>query len=371
MTKSKVYFTDMRVLPDYGLLEKMDALMTRASMDSIDFKDKLVAIKITFAERGNMAYIRPGYIARVVKRIQELGGKPFLVDCNTLYYGMRSNAVDHLETAMLNGFNRIEVGCNAIIADGLTGLDSTDIPINLKHVKEAKIGSVIAAADVIISVSHFKGHQGTGFGGTLKNVGMGSGSRRGKMEMHAASKPKINEADCVACGKCIQHCPEKAIAYNDRKKAYIDYQKCIGCGQCVASCHYGAATAAYDQDAATVGEKMAEYTYAVLKGKPNFHISLMMDISPECDCWSINDLAITPNVGMAASFDPVALDRACVDLVNQAPSIPNSALFDKDEYRSGMDKFDHIHPDVTWRDTLEHAEEIGLGTQQYELVKIK
>lgn len=371
MTKSKVYFTDMRVLPDYGLLEKLDALMKRSGMESIDFKDKLVAIKITFAERGNMAYIRPGYIARVVKRIQELGGKPFLVDCNTLYYGTRSNAVDHLETAMLNGFNRIEVGCNAMIADGLTGLDSTDIPINLKHVKEAKIGSVIAAADVIISVSHFKGHLGTGFGGTLKNVGMGSGSRRGKMEMHAASKPKIREENCVACGKCIQHCPEKAIAYNDRKKAQIDYQKCIGCGQCVASCHYGAATSAYDQESATVGEKMAEYTYAVLKGKPNFHINILMDISPECDCWAVNDLAIAPNIGMAASFDPVALDRACVDLVNQAPSIPNSALFDKAEYKSGTDKFDHIHPDVTWRDTLIHAEEIGLGTQQYELVKVK
>lgn len=368
---SKVFFTDMRVLPDYGLLEKLDAIMKRAKMDSIDFKDKLVAIKMTFAERGNMAYIRPGYIARVVKRIQELGGKPFLVDCNTLYYGSRSNAVDHLETAMLNGFNRIEVGCNALIADGLTGLDSTDISIDQKHVKTAKIGNAIAAADIIISVSHFKGHQGTGFGGTLKNVGMGSGSRRGKMEMHAASKPKIKEESCVACGKCIQHCSQKAIAYNKNKKAQIDYSKCIGCGQCVASCHYSAAVAIYDENSATVGEKMAEYAYAVLLGKPNFHISLMMDISPECDCWSINDQAIAPNIGIAASFDPVALDRACVDLVNQAPAIATSILFDKAAYKPTDDKFDHIHPDVTWRDTLTHAEEIGLGSQTYELVKIR
>lgn len=368
---SKVFFTDMRVLPDYGLLEKLDALMKRAGMENIDFKDKLVAIKITFGERGNMAYIRPGYIARVVKKIQDLGGKPILVDCNTLYYGMRANAVDHLETAMLNGFNRIAVGCNAMIADGLTGLDCTEIPINMEYVKNAKIGSAIAAADIIISVSHFKGHQGTGFGGALKNVGMGSGSRQGKMEMHAASKPKILEEKCVACGKCIQHCPQKAISYNDNRKAQIDYSKCIGCGQCVATCHYGAAVANYDQESATVGKKMAEYTFAVLQGKPNFHINLMMDISPECDCWSINDLAIAPNVGMAASFDPVALDRACVDLVNQAPSIPGSMLYDKEAYAAGQDKFEHIHPDVTWRDTLDHAEEIGLGSQDYELVKMK
>ncbi len=368
---SKVFFTDMRVVSDYGLLEKLDALMKRAEMHSIDFKDKLVAVKITFAERGNMAYIRPGYIARVVKRIQELGGKPFLVDSNTLYYGSRSNAVDHLETAMLNGFNRIEVGCNALIADGLTGLDSTDIEINQKYVKTAKIGSAIAEADVFISVSHFKGHQMTGFGGAIKNIGMGSGSRRGKMEMHAASKPKIQKENCVSCGKCIQHCAQSAISYDENKKAQIDYDKCVGCGQCVASCHFEAAVALYDENAATVGAKMAEYTYAVLLGKPNFHINIMMDIGPECDCWSVNDQALVPNIGMAASFDPVALDRACVDMVNQAPSVPNSALYDKKEYKADSDKFEHVHPDVTWRDTLVHAEEIGVGTQAYELVKIK
>lgn len=368
---SKVFFSDMRVLPDYGLLDKLDALIKRARMDSIDFKDKLVAVKITFGERGNMAYLRPGYIARVVRYIQDLGGKPFLVDCNTLYYGSRSNAVDHLETAMLHGFNRIEVGCNALIADGLTGLDSTEIEINQKYVKKAKIGSAIAAADIVISVSHFKGHQETGFGGTLKNVGMGSGSRSGKMEMHAASKPKIREENCIACGKCITHCAQKAISFNAKKKAQIDYSKCVGCGQCVASCHYGAASAIYDQQAAALGAKMAEYAYAVLLGKPNFHINLMMDISPECDCWSVNDQAIAPNIGMAVSFDPVALDRACVDLVNKAPAISTSVLFDKKPYQPAEDKFDHVHPDVTWRDTLTHAEEIGLGSQNYELVKIR
>jgi len=368
---SKVFFTDMRVLPDYGLLEKLDALMKRAKMDSIDFKDKLVAVKITFAERGNMAYIRPGYIAKVVKRIQELGGKPFLVDCNTLYYGTRSNAIDHLETAMLHGFNRIEVGCNVIIADGLTGLDSTEVEVNQKYVKKAKIGNAIAEADIVVSVSHFKGHQEAGFGGTLKNLGMGSGSRQGKMEMHATTKPKIKQENCVACGKCISHCSQKAISLNKNRKAQIDYSKCIGCGQCVASCHYGAASGVSDEKSATLGAKIAEYAYAVLLDKPNFHINLLMNISPECDCWNNNDQAIVPDIGMAASFDPVALDRACVDLVNKTPAISSSVLFDKEPYREGEDKFEHVHPDVTWRTALQHAEEIGLGSQTYELVKIR
>jgi len=262
------------------------------------------------------------------------------------------------------------VGCDVVIADGLTGLDAVEIPINLKHVKKAKIGTVIHAADVLVSLTHFKGHMMSGIGGTLKNVGMGCGSRKGKLEMHSASKPTMKQENCVACGVCIKNCPEQAIAYNQDHKAEIDYDKCVGCGQCVASCHYGAARVVWDEAAAVMGEKMAEYAYAVLKDKPSFHISFMMNISPECDCWDSNDQAIAPDVGMAASFDPVALDRACVDLVNQAPFIPNSELTDKGKYTVGEDKFCQIHPDIHWADTLKHAEQIGLGTQKYKLIKI-
>jgi hypothetical protein len=369
--KSKVYFTDMRTKPGNGMYDKFDRLLKHAGIEKLDLEGKMIALKIHFGEPGNLAYIRPNYAARVVKIVKELGGKPFLTDANTLYYGRRANAVDHLEAAMENGFNRIAVGCDVIIADGLTGSDAKEIPIHLKHVETAKIGTIIADADVILSLTHFKGHEQTGFGGTIKNIGMGSGSRKGKMEMHSASKPKMVEENCVACGMCIKNCPEIAIAYNKRRKAQIDYDKCIGCGQCVASCHYGAARAPYDQSAEILNEKMAEYAFAVLQGKKHFHVSFIMNVSPDCDCWNINDQALVPDIGIAASFDPVALDKACVDLVNQAPGIQSSRLFDKDEYRSQEDKFVHVHPDVHWKECLLHAQEIQLGTMEYELVVVK
>lgn len=368
--KSKVFFTDMRTKPGNGMYDKLDRLMNKAGIGSMELKDKLVALKIHFGEPGNLAYIRPNYAARVVRKIKQMGGKPFLTDANTLYYGRRANAVDHLEAAMENGFNRIAVGCDVIIADGLTGTDAKEIPINLKHVEKAKIGTIISNADVIISLTHFKGHEFTGFGGSLKNIGMGSGSRKGKLEMHSASKPTMAEENCVACGMCVKNCPEKAIAYNDHRKAQINYDKCIGCGQCVASCHYGAAKANYDQSIEILNEKIAEYAFAVLQGKQHFHISFIMNVSPDCDCLDINDQALVPDIGIAASFDPVALDKACVDLVNQAPGIQTSQLYDKREYQPHEDKFIHVHPDIHWKDCLIHAQEITLGSMDYQLIKI-
>jgi uncharacterized Fe-S center protein len=369
--KSNVYFTSVRTRPGNNMYDKLDKLIKKAGMESMDLKGKLVALKIHFGEPGNLAYIRPNYAARIVKKVKEMGGKPFLTDCNTLYYGRRANAVDHLEAAMENGFNRIAVGCDAIIADGLTGTDAMEIPINMKHVEKAKIGTVIADSNIIISLNHFKGHEQTGFGGALKNIGMGSGSRKGKMEMHSASKPEMKEENCVACGMCIKNCPEKAIVYNSRHKAQIDFSKCIGCGQCVASCHYGSARAKYDQSAEILSEKMAEYAYAVLKGKQHFHISFILNVSPDCDCFDVNDQALVPDIGIAASFDPVALDKACVDLVNQAPAISDSRMFDKQPFKQGNDKFVHVHPDVHWKDCLKHAEEIKLGSMDYKLIEVK
>jgi len=369
--KSKVYFTSVRTRPGNSMYDKLDRLIQKAGIDSMDMKGKLVALKIHFGEPGNLAYIRPNYAARIVKKVKEMGGKPFLTDCNTLYYGQRSNAVDHLETAMENGFNRITVGCDVIIADGLTGTDTAEIPINMKYVEKAKIGTIIADANIIISLNHFKGHEQTGFGGALKNIGMGSGSRMGKLEMHSASKPEMKEENCVACGMCIKNCPEKAIAYNAKNKAQIDYDKCIGCGQCVASCHYDAARAIYDQSAQIMSKKLAEYAFAVLAGKQHFHISFIMNVSPDCDCSNFNDQALVPDIGIAASFDPVALDKACVDLINQAPAIFDSQMYDKQPFKQGKDKFVHVHPDVHWKDCLKHAEEIGLGNLDYKLIEVK
>lgn len=367
---SKVFFTNMRTRPGNNMLDKLSRVMVEAGIGDLDLKNKMVALKIHFGEPGNLAYVRPKYVASIVEKVTDLGGKPFLTDCNTLYYGSRANAVDHLKAAMENGFNRIAVGCDVIIADGLTGTDAKEIEINQKHVKQAKIGAVIADADVIISINHFKGHEQTGFAGALKNLGMGCGSRKGKLEMHSTSKPKMRQENCVACGMCIKNCPEKAITYNEKRKAQIDYDKCIGCGQCVASCHYGAARAVYDEAIDILNEKIAEYTLAVLKGKQHFHINFMTNISPDCDCGSHNDQAIVPDIGIAASSDPVALDRACVDLVNAAPEIVGSVIGDKGKLNAGEDKFVHVHPDVHWKDCLNHAENINIGSQDYQLITV-
>ncbi|MDX9866032.1 MAG: DUF362 domain-containing protein [Anaerolineaceae bacterium] len=367
--QSKVYFTNLRVRPGMNLLQKLEKLMRKAGIEQIDFKEQFVAIKIHFGEPGNLAYIRPNYAAQVVRLVRELGGRPFLTDANTLYTGRRANAVDHLESAMENGFNRMAVGCDVIIADGLKGTDYREVFINQKHCKTAKIGTAIADADIVISMSHFKGHEMTGFGGALKNLGMGSGSRGGKMEMHSASKPVIVLENCVGCRMCVRSCPEEAITMNADKKAVIDYALCIGCGQCVAVCQYDSAQVKWDAAADSASEKIAEYTLAVIQGKPNFHINFIMNVSPDCDCWNNNDQAIVQDLGIMASFDPVALDRASVDMVNQTTALPGSRLEEKG-FQEGEDKFGALHGDVRWSAGLDYAEEIGLGTQNYELIEV-
>ena len=378
LEKSKVYFMDLRTKPGSNLLDKLERLVKTAGMGNIDFKNKFVALKIHFGEPGNLAYIRPNYAARIVKIVKSLGGAPFLTDCNTLYSGGRSNAINHLETAAENGFTPTTTGCSVIIADGLKGTDYREIEINQKHCKTAKIGAVIADSDIIVSLTHFKGHGMTGFGGSLKNLGMGSGSRGGKLEMHSASHPKISTKKCMSCGQCIKSCAQEAIAFDKNKKAEIDYKKCVGCGQCIAVCQFNACQVVWNESADTANEKIVEYAYAVIKDKPNFHINFIMDVSPDCDCCGNNDAAIVPNIGIAASFDPIALDRACVDMVNAAPIICGSAFDDvnncKDEahvHHGTDDKFSSIHKGTDWRVGLLHGEKIGMGTQEYELIHVK
>ena len=229
---AQVYFTSFKTKAGLSLLQKLQTLLEKGGFSESFDKDKLVALKLHFGEYGNLAYIRPNYIRLVVDMVKKVGGKPFLTDANTLYKGTRSNAVDHLETAEINGFARSVVGAPLIIADGLRGSDEVKVPIDGEFVKEAKIGAAIAHADTVISISHFKGHEQAGFGGAIKNVGMGSASRAGKMEQHSSSKPKVRKEKCVRCMLCARNCPVDAITVDDY--AVIDYDKCIGCGQCVA-----------------------------------------------------------------------------------------------------------------------------------------
>ncbi len=381
MEKSKVFFTDLRTVPGNNLLVKLENLIRRAGIGDIDFDGKFTAIKIHFGEPGNLAYIRPNYAARVVDVIRSLGGKPFLTDSNTLYTGGRSNAVDHLDAAMENGFNRIGAHADVIIADGLKGTDYKEIPSGGKYCPAPKIGAAVADADIIISMNHFKGHEQSGFGGALKNLGMGCASVGGKLELHSSSQPCIDEKNCIGCRICEKYCRHDAVKVVDRK-AVIDYDKCVGCGQCVAVCQKSAAVIKDYDTSEVLNHKIAEYAYAVVNGKPHFHISFIMNVSPNCDCWNHNDAAIVPDLGIAASFDPVALDCACADLVKAAPSLMGNAISDKDHangegctcghhhHHKGDDKFRLVHPDTNWEAGVEYGEQIGLGCREYELVKL-
>lgn len=368
MEKSKVYFTNMHTTSQENLQQKLRRLIKTAGMDKIDFERKYAAIKIHFGEPGNLAYLRPNYAKTVADMVKEFGGKPFLTDCNTLYVGGRKNALDHLESAYLNGFSPFSTGCHVIIADGLKGTDEVLVPVeDGVYVREAKIGRAVMDADVFISLNHFKGHELTGFGGALKNIGMGCGSRAGKMEMHSSGKPKISQRKCIGCGACKRNCAHSAITLIERK-ASIDHSKCVGCGRCIGVCPVDAVKAASDESNDILNRKIAEYSAAVLRGRPHFHISLVIDVSPYCDCHSENDIPIVPDVGMFASFDPVALDVACADAVNRQSAIEGSLL--AMNIHEHDDHFTDVHPETDWRSAIEHAVKLNLGSSDYELIAI-
>ena len=367
---SKVYFADLRADVHENLQQKLTRLMKTAGMGDIDFRDKFVAIKLHFGEPGNLAFLRPNWARTVADFVKERGGKPFLTDCNTLYVGERKNALDHMDSAMLNGFNPMTTGCQIIIGDGLKGSDEVEVPVvGGEYVKNAKIGRAVMDADVFISLTHFKGHEEAGFGGCLKNIGMGCGSRAGKMEQHNAGKPHVAQKHCIGCGQCRKICAHGAPII-ENGKAYIDHDKCVGCGRCIAVCPKDAVRINWDETTANLNCKIAEYTKAVVDGRPCFHISLVIDVSPNCDCRPENDMAIVPNVGMFASFDPVALDMACVDAVNAQTPLRGSAADDAHAKAHVHDHFQRLHPDTNWRSCLEHGEKIGIGTREYELIKI-
>lgn len=375
MAPSTVYFTDLRARPGTNLLKKLEKLIRAAGIDQIDMEKKFVAIKIHFGEPGNLTYLRPNYAKVVADVVKSLGGLPFLTDCNTLYVGRRKHALEHIEAAYENGFSPFSTGCQVIIADGLKGTDEAEVPVRGgEYVKAAKIGRAIMDADVFISLNHFKGHECTGFGGALKNIGMGCGSRAGKMEQHNSGKPEVDLDACRGCHSCAKECGQNAIWFSDDRKAHIDHDKCVGCGRCLGRCNFDAIHNENSSANDDLNRKMVEYAKAVVDGRPNFHISLVMDVSPYCDCHAENDAPILPDVGMFASFDPVALDQACVDACLAQPPMPGSLLADNlaaPDFCDHGDHFTNTTPESCWRSALEHAEKIGLGSREYQLRVVK
>lgn len=364
-----VYFAPMRSAMKRSMVTRAGALLTRAGLADAIAADDLVAIKLHFGEQGNTGFVHPVYLREVVRRVREAGGKPFLTDANTLYRGERANAVDHLACAIHNGFSYATVDAPLVIADGLDGREAVDVPVGGAHFDSVRIGSAAVHADAMVVVTHVKGHEATGFGGALKNVGMGLGSRSAKQRMHADFRPEVAAERCTACNRCVTWCPVDAITIGPDRVAVVDYEVCYGCGECVAACPFGAIATQWKTDPTTIQEKIVEHVAGALAGKDGkvVYLSFVTAVSPDCDCWSFSDAPIVPDLGVLASTDIVAIEQAAYDLVTGATGLAGSR---GEGMGAGEDKFTAI-TGVDGTHAIAYAERMGLGSREYELVTVE
>ncbi|HET6498626.1 MAG TPA: DUF362 domain-containing protein [Coriobacteriia bacterium] len=364
--RAVVWFAPVRSPGKHSLVKRAGDLLERAGLREAIAGDDLVAVKLHFGEAGNTGFVQPIFIREVVGRVKAAGGRPFLTDANTLYRGERANAVDHVACAIHNGFSYATVEAPIIIADGLDGRDAVDVPVARGvHFETVRIGSAAVHADAMVVVSHVKGHEATGFGGALKNVGMGLGCRSAKQRMHADFRPDVNAERCVACGRCVRRCPVDAIALGPDRVAVVAYEVCCGCGECVAACPHGAIAAQWKTTPDAIQEKIAEHVAGAVAGKQGktVYLSFVTNVTPDCDCWDFSDAAVVPDIGVLASTDPVAIDQAAYDLVVAAPGLPGTRGATTG---AGEDTFRSISG-IDGTRAMAHAEALGLGTRAYEL----
>jgi uncharacterized Fe-S center protein len=365
-----VYFANLRARsPEKNIPSKIGRLYDAAGFAEVISRTEPTALKLHFGEEGNTSYLHPVFVARVVAKIRESGGIPFLTDTNTLYLGSRQNAVDHLTTAIGHGFAYSVVKAPVIIADGLKGDDWTSVPVGGRHISSAMIAGTIRVSGAMIVMSHFKGHGLAGFGGAIKNLAMGCAPPAGKHEQHAPLHPRTDSDICIGCGRCAEECPEGAVILEDGR-AVIDHGRCVGCGACAAVCETGAVVFDWEHDVPVFLELMAEYALAAVAGKERRmgYYNFLMGITPDCDCVSWSDAPFVPDIGILASTDPVAIDQASLDLVNRQYGLAGTILSGASE--PGENKFRQVWPEIDGGHILDYAEEIGLGEKKYRLIEI-
>ena len=370
---SRVFFAGFRARSaKENKLSKIEKLFDAAGFGDLIDSGALTAIKVHFGEKGNDSFINPLFVRAVVDRLKKAGARPFVTDSNTLYNGSRHNAVDHLQTALEHGFGYATINAPLIIADGLRGGSFRPVAIEGKHFSSVKIADAIAEAHSMIVMSHFKGHEMSGFGGAIKNLAMGCAPSQGKCDQHA-SRFSANAEKCIACGMCMAHCPQNAIHWEttgEKKHAAVDKELCIGCGECLTVCAPKAMEIDWRAELGPFCERMAEYALGAVKDKKNRvgYLNFLINITPDCDCVGWSDAPIVPDIGILASLDPVALDMASCDLVNGQHGFAHSQL--SSNLEPGQDKFKGAWSYTSGEIQLVHAEAIGLGSTQYELVEL-
>ncbi|MEN3013165.1 MAG: DUF362 domain-containing protein [Endomicrobiia bacterium] len=335
--------------------ESFKKILEKIDLGFID-KKEFVALKTHFGEKGCDTFVPSDMYRPLVDILLKKETLPFFTDTNTIYTGKRANAIEHLKLAAEHGFSLNKLGVPVVIADGLKGNDYVEVEINLKNFKKAKIASWIYYSDVIICLTHFKGHMLFGFGGTLKNLGMGCAARPGKYLLHNVLKPNLKLERCIRCGKCVVFCPAGALSLEKDKNITLNYSRCTGCGECIHTCAYKVFSIPWDLSYKEVQERTVEYAYAAVKNKKVLFINFLLNITKDCDCINKQQRPIIKDIGIVIGSDPVALDFASLQMVN---------------FYYGKDLFKELWPEIDYLYQIDYAEKIGLGRREYKIVEVE